>query len=506
MDTQARDQVCLLIDFENMVRGLISLVGEDRLADSLDIGVLFGLAEEYGRVVVARAYADWRIKEMNQFQFDLYNQGVDLIHVLAKRLKNAVDVKLAVDAVEAIWEMPQIRTFVLVSGDRDFIHVLKALRRHGKTVVGVAPDNAVSPDFASLCDRFVSYGALRGIQSEPDPTVTDGHKAPPLAEVGEALARLLRHSPEGIKGAQIIPALRRDIAPTFDVSNYGFAKLGAMLAELHAFVDVRHAHGGDILVLPRRVAAAEPRLVEDGLSALIHASGLHEYRYVVVMEPRRRVLAELHRGMSGKDTFTWGEVLEQVLEETSDSKVTTSLLGKYFSMLWQSRAFCVASDQQGLPLKERNLSLADGRRTLGEFVAGYERSAVYKVKAVQRDLTPKQVVGLLGLEGEGAAALHYARLLLAEVWEIPAADLVVPGIGAAPDPAFVKRLRTLFANPGELHSRGAAVNYLRRLYANSGTPLDHETLNGLFSACVRHGVIEERADGAVRVYRLVNPA
>lgn len=503
MDTQARDQVCLLIDFENMVRGLISLVGEDRLADSLDIGVLFGLAEEYGRVVVARAYADWRIKEMNQFQFDLYNQGVDLVHVLGKRLKNAVDVKLAVDAVEAIWEMPQIRTFVLVSGDRDFIHVLKALRRHGKTVVGVAPDHSVSPDFASLCDRFVSYGALRGIQAEPSGVGAEGHKAPPLAEVGEALARLLRCSPEGVKGSQIIPALRRDIAPTFDVSNYGFAKLGAMLAELHDFVDVRHSHGGDILVLPRRNAAAKPAINKDEISALIQASGLNDYRYVVSMEPRRRVLAELHRGMSNKGTFTWGEILEQVLEETSDSRITTSLLGKYFSMLWQSRAFSVA-DQQGLPLKERILSLADGRRTYTHFVAGYERSAVYKVKSIQPDLTPEQVVGLLGLEGEGAAALRYSRLLLAEVWETAVAGLVVPGIGAAPDSVFVKRLKTLFLNPGDLHSRGAALNHMRKLYANTGTPMDYEAINDLFLACVRHGVIEERADGAVRVYGLVS--
>jgi hypothetical protein len=76
-------QVALLIDFENLVRGLAGSVDKERVADILEPGFLFNLAEEYGRVVVARAYADWRMGDVNQFQFELSNLGVDLIHVLA---------------------------------------------------------------------------------------------------------------------------------------------------------------------------------------------------------------------------------------------------------------------------------------------------------------------------------------------------------------------------------------------------------------------------------------
>lgn len=114
----------------------------------------------------------------------------------------------------------------------DFIHVLKSLRRHGKTVIGVAPDNAVSEDFAALCDRFVAYSALRNVQAEQTPEIGDAGSLPPLREVGRTLGKLLHRSPEGLKGAQIIPALRREISPTFHVSSYGFAKLGEMLAAL----------------------------------------------------------------------------------------------------------------------------------------------------------------------------------------------------------------------------------------------------------------------------------
>lgn len=100
--------------------------------------------------------------------------------------------ELAVDAIEAIWELPNIQTFVLVSGDRDFIHVLKALRRHGKTVIGVAPDNAVSEDFAALCDRFVAYSALQDVQSEQVPEITDETSLPPIQTVKVAVRTVLR--------------------------------------------------------------------------------------------------------------------------------------------------------------------------------------------------------------------------------------------------------------------------------------------------------------------------
>jgi uncharacterized LabA/DUF88 family protein len=136
-------KVALLVDFENLVFGLQEVHG-DEFAGYVEPELLFRLAEEYGQVVVANAYADWRSRSVNQFQTDLYRLGLDLVHVFAKRqqsrVKNAVDVKMAVDAVEAIWTLPHVTTFVIVSGDRDFIHVLKTLRRHGKTVVGVSPD------------------------------------------------------------------------------------------------------------------------------------------------------------------------------------------------------------------------------------------------------------------------------------------------------------------------------------------------------------------------------
>jgi uncharacterized LabA/DUF88 family protein len=191
-----------LIDFENLVRGVADTHGEEFTAENLEPELIFSLAEEYGRVVSARAYADWRQREVNQFQHDLYALGIDLVHVLAKHRKNAVDVKLAVDAIETVWELPDISTFVLVSGDRDFIHVLKALRKRGKQIIGMAPDNAVSDDFAALCDRFVSYAALRRLFANAEHAGAPGGNDADLNEVRIALRRLLARESEGGAGRE----------------------------------------------------------------------------------------------------------------------------------------------------------------------------------------------------------------------------------------------------------------------------------------------------------------
>ena len=76
-DMPSRGQVALLIDFENLVRSVDT--------DDVDCEAVFRLADEYGRVLVANAYADWRMKDVNQYQADLYGLGIELVHVLGQR-------------------------------------------------------------------------------------------------------------------------------------------------------------------------------------------------------------------------------------------------------------------------------------------------------------------------------------------------------------------------------------------------------------------------------------
>ena len=414
-------QVALLIDFENLVRGLGGSAGKERVADILEPGFLFNLAEEYGRVVVARAYADWRMGDVNAFQYELYNLGVDLIHVLAKRQKNAVDVKLAVDAIEMSWELPAVTTYVLVTGDRDFIHVLKALRRRGKIIVGVAPDASVSDDFATLCDRFIKYTALcSAYAADSAAPVEPSGEAPDLKRVAAVLRQALVRSPEGLKGAQVVPILRREISPTFDVSNYGFSKLSQLLAALPEVARVIPGkNGGDILLFQAKSPKGRAAKVQtperpDPVDELIRRSGLSTYRYERSAASRRRILAELHRGMCRRELFSLNHVAQRIAEETHDSKLSSSLLTKYQTVLWQSRSFTPEPDQGAFPLRERMLRLRPDLLNLETFVANYECSILFKARQAEPGLDRPLAATLLGLSMDDPSDLEYCDRLLTE--------------------------------------------------------------------------------------------
>jgi uncharacterized LabA/DUF88 family protein len=411
-------QACLLIDFENLVYSLSQVIGEDDLSQELDMKLIFNLAENYGSVVMANAYADWRSKSVNQFQIDLYRLGIDLVHVVSKKGKNAVDVKMAVDAVEAIWTLPHIKTFVIVSGDRDFIHVLKMLRRHGKTVIGVAPDNATSEDFAALCDRFLRYSALAA-------TYAVGHRREQSAEEqSEALTMLRRtlqriladYAETGIKGAQIKPLLRRELSPTFDESEYGFTRMSALLRSMPDILRVETPAGeGDISVFPVSTAPAAGRSLSDprmgNREDLIRECELGSYKYEPDATARRKVLLAIHGEMTRNQEFTLTDIAEAVLESPESIGLTVTILSKYQTVLWQARSFEVEPGQSE-PVRQRRIRLLSSLRDPDQFVRHYEKSIVYKVIGRVPEITSDKICDLLGLPLDDPSAVEYAGDLL----------------------------------------------------------------------------------------------
>lgn len=420
MNGNPNANVALLIDFENLVRGV-------RDSDSVDCDVLFRLAEEYGRVLVANAYADWRMKDVNQYQTELYRRGAELVHVLGKwgggGNKNAVDVKMAVDAISTMSHYPHIDVFVIVSGDRDFIHVLRALRCQGKSVVGVSPRAAASEDFAALCDRFVEYDSLAAAyeaptgaeaQAQPDEERAD------LAAVRQALATIIEGRDDGIKGAMIKPLLRRELSATFDESKYGFSRMSDLLHKMDDVVKVVHPHdGGDMIVYPLTSDRADRPVPATSRDTewlrLIRTAGLVFYRYERDPERRRLILARIHEAMAAQTPFTWEDVEQHVLDELADAPMPLSVtvLARYRTIIYHSRGFVFEPDQQDRPHRERLLRLREDIDSTDALIRLYEGSIAYKINAaVDDNLGAETLANVLGLNPEDESALEYCRELI----------------------------------------------------------------------------------------------
>ena len=176
------------------------------------------------------------------------------------------------------------------------------LRRHGKTVIGVSPNGAVSKDFSALCDRFLRYEALT---SSVEPTGAES-----ISEVRAELGEAVRDNPEGLLGSELKTTLRRVLSSNFDESTYGFMSFASFLRKMDDIVRVipAPAAGGDLRVFP---ASARPPgagdLEDSGATRLVRQANLHKLRYDADAPRRRRALSHLFDVAAERDgSFTFG--------------------------------------------------------------------------------------------------------------------------------------------------------------------------------------------------------
>ena len=197
------DRVAVYLDFDNIVISRYDQVngrnsfqkdkakGLDKHADRLeratvDVGAIIDFASSFGTLVLTRAYADWSIEVNTGYREQLVGRAVDLVQLFpaAAYGKNGADIRLAVDAVEDMFRLPDLTHVVIVAGDSDYIALAQRCKRLGRYVVGVGVAGSSSKALAAACDDFVIYDALPGVPvPEPAPRTrrakSDGDDEPP---------------------------------------------------------------------------------------------------------------------------------------------------------------------------------------------------------------------------------------------------------------------------------------------------------------------------------------
>ena len=218
------EDVALFIDWENFK---ISLAVGRRHPN---VSALKEEVSNHGRVVVARAYADWvtrapELRGASQFINDppaLYAAGIDPVYVPTRlatgngsngepgrtiRVKNSVDVKMTADCIECAHSYPNIRTFVLVSGDSDFIHVINALRTMGKRVIIIGVSWATSRRLSDQVDELILYDVDVDTVTPPEPVRAGNGRTEAQPRQATAAAATAPVTPARIELPQIISTI-----------------------------------------------------------------------------------------------------------------------------------------------------------------------------------------------------------------------------------------------------------------------------------------------------------
>ncbi|MGI9122723.1 MAG: NYN domain-containing protein, partial [Rubrobacter sp.] len=222
------EDLAIFIDWENIY---ISTVTEYKSRPN--VSAILEKAREYGRIVSATAYADWTDGDFRQAPPTLYSNGISPRYISAryfpggksqKRRTNSIDVMLAVECSDFLHDHPQVDTYVLVTGDGDFIPLVSLLRSKGKNVVVIGVSEATSYHLIESADHFVSYASLleedraaRAQDREPKKEAAD-----PYRELVRAVQTLKRGGKTRVLGQvkqQMIVQLG-----SFDERNAGFKK------------------------------------------------------------------------------------------------------------------------------------------------------------------------------------------------------------------------------------------------------------------------------------------
>lgn len=149
----------------------------------VDVGAVLDFASSFGTVVLTRAYADWSAEVNAEYREQLVGRAVDLVQLFpaAAYGKNGADIRLAVDAVEDMFRLPDLTHVVIVAGDSDYIPLAQRCKRLGRYVVGIGVAGSSSRALAAACDDFVIYDSLPGVPALEQPVDKAGAGKPARA-------------------------------------------------------------------------------------------------------------------------------------------------------------------------------------------------------------------------------------------------------------------------------------------------------------------------------------
>ena len=195
-------RVAVYLDFDNIVISRYDQVHgrssfqKDRTAGfhkvpgrltqaTVDVGAIIDFASSFGTLVLTKAYADWSADVNADYRGQLVGRAVDLVQLFpaAAYGKNGADIRLAVDAVEDMFRLPDLTHVVIVAGDSDYIALAQRCKRLGRYVVGIGITGSISRSLTAACDEFVTYEALPGVPTpQPPPQKSKPRKAKAAAD------------------------------------------------------------------------------------------------------------------------------------------------------------------------------------------------------------------------------------------------------------------------------------------------------------------------------------
>jgi uncharacterized LabA/DUF88 family protein len=192
-------RVILLIDYDN----LQICAARDTPGRELQLTPVVQLAQRYGTVILARAYAEWNLSTE---RLSVYKAGIEPAFAPVLRTesdrsgKSLADTVMVAEGMDMLWTLsPEV--MVLATSDKDLIPLVRVAKQRGAHVVVLGSDFTAIP-LREMADDHVTYKQLitdatgRYAEAARAPTATP-EPAPAATGLRSRRTRRERESREG---------------------------------------------------------------------------------------------------------------------------------------------------------------------------------------------------------------------------------------------------------------------------------------------------------------------
>jgi uncharacterized LabA/DUF88 family protein len=215
---------------------LAVLIDADNAQPSIVEGLLAEIAK-YGTANVKRIYGDWTGSHLRGWKEVLLLYSIQPIQQFRYTIgKNATDAAMIIDAMDLLYTN-KFDGFCIVSSDSDFTKLASRIRETGLVVYGFG-EKKTPEAFVSACDKFIYTEVLI---SKEDDSLSIKRKPANELKQDTKLVNLLRNAVEASSddsGWSHLAPVGSNIAkqaPDFDPRNYGYTKLGELVAATKLF-------------------------------------------------------------------------------------------------------------------------------------------------------------------------------------------------------------------------------------------------------------------------------
>ena len=229
-----------------------------------------------GRIVVKRAYADWKRPTLKNWEPQLIRLAIKAVQQFNYVSgKNTSDIALVIDAMDLLHEK-FYDAFVLVSSDSDFTPLAIRLIESGVHVIGVG-DKRTLQSFRNACSEFILLESLNdeqkgtaentsdGLSEREDEEADESEDLPDLPTIDE-IHNLLKiasdkyQDGDGFVNVAAAGNYIKRVRPDFYCQAYGFSKLSELIEYFSEYYEVKRYSGkGTVTIVAYRIKLRRQR-------------------------------------------------------------------------------------------------------------------------------------------------------------------------------------------------------------------------------------------------------